>query len=126
TIAVLEIVNDDMPFLVASVLGELNEGGVGIRLVAHPIFAVRRDAAGYLMAFHGMRQAAATVPRESLIHIHIDRIVDEARRTEIVQALEQVLADIRVCVNDWRPMTERVQDAIAALKANPPREPPEE
>src|SRR5262249_27114924 len=62
TISVLEILNDDMPFLVDSVLGELNERGVGIGLVVHPIFAVRRDAAGYLMAFHGMRQAAATVP----------------------------------------------------------------
>src|SRR4051812_6116296 len=93
TISVLEIVNDDMPFLVDSVLGELSELGVSIRLVVHPIFSVRRDSAGYLMAFHGTRQAAASVPRESFIHIHVDRIEDEARRGEIVQALEQVLAD---------------------------------
>jgi glutamate dehydrogenase len=120
TISVLEIVNDDMPFLVDSVLGELSELGVAIRLVVHPVFAVRRDQAGYLMAFHGTRQAAASVPRESLIHIHVDRIEDEARRTEIVLALEQVLADIRVCVDDWRPMTERVQEAMVELKTNPP------
>ena len=120
TISVLEIVNDDMPFLVDSVLGELSDLGVAIRLVVHPVFAVRRDQAGYLMAFHGTRQAAASVPRESLIHIHVNRIEDEARRTEIVQALERVLGDIRVCVDDWRPMTERVQEVIAALKTNPP------
>ncbi|HLQ91040.1 MAG TPA: NAD-glutamate dehydrogenase [Xanthobacteraceae bacterium] len=126
TISVLEFVNDDMPFLVDSVLGELNELGVAIRLVVHPIFAVRRDSAGYLMAFHGTRQAAASAPRESFIQIHVDRIEDEARRSEIIQALEQVLADIRVCVDDWRPMTERVREAIAALKTNPPPGTPEE
>jgi glutamate dehydrogenase len=119
-VSVLEIVNDDMPFLVDSVLGELNDRGVGIRLVVHPIFSVRRDATGYLMGFHGTRPAAATVPRESFIHVHIDRIDDETHRREIVQALEQVLADVRVCVNDWRPMMGRVEEVIAGLKASPP------
>ena len=33
--------------------------------------------------------------RESFIHIHVERIDDEARRAEIVQALEQVLAEVR-------------------------------
>ena len=47
-------------------------------------------------------------PRESFIHIHVDRIDDEARRAEIVQALEQVLADVRRRVQDWRPMLGRV------------------
>ena len=47
----LDIVNDDMPFLVDSVLGELNERGLDIRLLVHPVFSVERDAAGALTAF---------------------------------------------------------------------------
>src|SRR5262249_50105469 len=85
SIFILEIINDDMPFLVDSIMNELSECGVGIRLVVHPIFAVRRDASGYLMAFHGTRPVAVSALRESFIHIHIDRIEDEARRGAIVQ-----------------------------------------
>ena len=39
---VVEIVNDDMPFLVDSVMGEIAERKPEIRLVAHPVFGVRR------------------------------------------------------------------------------------
>ena len=52
-ISVLEIVNDDMPFLVDSVMGELAERGLDVRLVVHPIFAVERDAAGRLRRVRG-------------------------------------------------------------------------
>src|SRR5262245_24745281 len=48
TISVIEIVNDDMPFLVDSVMGELAERGLDIRLVAHPIIAAERDKSGKL------------------------------------------------------------------------------
>ena len=42
------------------------------------------------------------------------------RRAEIVQALERVLAEVRICVQDWRPMVARVDEVIEELKANPP------
>src|SRR5262249_2494344 len=45
---------------------------------------------------------------------------EEARRAEIVEAIERVLADVRVCVHDWRAMITRVGNVIAELKANPP------
>src|SRR5690348_14224804 len=51
-ISVIEIVNDDMPFLVDSVMSQLNELGLDVRLVAHPIFAVDRDASGALAGLH--------------------------------------------------------------------------
>src|SRR5262249_6138753 len=117
--SVLEIVNDDMPFLVDSVLAELAERGIEVRFVVHPVLTVVRDAAGRLTAFKGAKPAAGAL-RESVIYIHIERIDEEARRAEIVEAIERVLADVRVCVQDWRAMAARVADVIAELKANPP------
>ncbi len=119
-ISVIEIVNDDMPFLVDSVMGELNERGIEIRLVAHPTFGVERDAQGRLKRFAPDARAGDGVFRESFIHIHVERIEDPIRRTEIVQALESALAEVRVCVQDWRAMLGRVGEVIADLKANPP------
>ena len=74
TISVIEIVNDDMPFLVDSVMGELNECGLDIRLVAHPIVATERDKSGKLKFAPTEAKSRNGDPRESFIHIHVDRI----------------------------------------------------
>ena len=124
SVSVLEIVNDDMPFLLDSVLGELAEQGLEVRLVVHPVFAVERDASGVLFAFRG--ESAPGEAGESFIHVHVERIEDEARRAEIVKALVQVLADVRVCVQDWKPTLARVNEVIAELKLSPPPLPVDE
>jgi glutamate dehydrogenase len=118
--SVLEIVNDDMPFLVDSVLAVLAERGIDIRFVVHPVLIVERDKAGRLTAFRGAKPGVAGALRESVIYIHTERIEEEARRAEIVEAIERVLSDVRVCVEDWRAMMARVAAEIAELKANPP------
>ena len=123
-ISVLEIANDDMPFLVDSVLGELAERGVDILLVAHPVLTLARDRQARLTAFGTVQ--SGTPRRESFIHIHMGRIEDEARRAEIVQGVAQVLAEVRVCVHDWRAMVERIEQVIANLKTHPPPVPREE
>ena len=116
--AVLEVLNDDMPFLVDSVLAELSERAVDIRLLVHPVFMVERDASGRLVAFKGARKGDGQ--RESFIHVHIADTDDEEERAAIVRALEAVLADVRVAVQDWRLMLARASEVAAELKANPP------
>jgi glutamate dehydrogenase len=118
TVSVLDIINDDMPFLLDSVVGELHQRGLGIRLLVHPVFTVERDTAGTLVAFKGVAKGEGL--RESFIHIHIEGVAEAARRAEIMRALEDVLAQVRVAVQDWRPMLEWLRAIIAELRANPP------
>jgi glutamate dehydrogenase len=118
TVAVLDIINDDMPFLLDSVVGELNQRGLDIRLLVHPVFAVERDSAGALTAFKGVAKDGGR--HESFIHIHIEGVAEAARRAEIVAALEDILAQVRVTVQDWRPMLEGLRAIIAELRADPP------
>src|SRR5262245_44957479 len=103
SISVIEVVNDNMPFLVDSVMGELNDRGLSVRLVAHPIFAVQRDHDGRLTAPPAEGAAKNGALHESFIHVHVDRVGDEQKRDEVVRAIEQVLAEVRLCVADWRP-----------------------
>ena len=63
TISVIEMVNDDMPFLVDSVMGELTERGLDVRLVAHPIIAAERDKGGKLKSEPRRGRRAATAGR---------------------------------------------------------------
>ncbi len=125
-VTVVEIVNDDMPFLFDSVMGELNEHGVEIRLVVHPVFTVERDVAGALIGFRGDGPTTGAAVRESFIHIHIERIEDDVRRAAILEGLSQALADVRVGVRDWRTMLTRISAMIAEMKSNPPPLPVED
>src|SRR5215831_19499709 len=120
TVSVLEVVNDDMPFLVDSVMGELNQRGLEISLVLHPIFTVERDRDGRLVAFKGVQPPGSGALRESFIHIHTERIDAAAKRAEVVEALSKVLRDVRLAVEDWRPMLARLGELIATLKDHPP------
>src|SRR5712692_5188184 len=43
---IIEVVNDDMPFIVDSVTAEINRRERNIHLLLHPIARVRRDEAG--------------------------------------------------------------------------------
>jgi glutamate dehydrogenase len=119
-VSVLEIINDDMPFIVDSVMAELSARHAKVRLVVHPIFAVARDAAGHLERVSTEEPATEGERRESFIHIHLDRIADVATQNTLILGLEQALADVSVAVHDWRPMLARVSDLIADMKANPP------
>jgi glutamate dehydrogenase len=117
-ISVLELVNDDMPFLVDSVVGELNRRGLAIRLFVHPVFVIARDGAGRIIDFEDVRAAGAR--RESFIHFDLAGTEDTAQRVEAVDALTSILADVRVCVQDWQPMLARIHGVIADLRTNPP------
>jgi glutamate dehydrogenase len=118
-VTVVEVVNENMPFLVDSVLGVLAEQGFQVRLVAHPILTVDREPDGALSAYRGLEPGEDHATRESLIHIHVDRIGDEARRTALETELQATLADVRICVADWKPMQQRVRAIIEDLKENP-------
>ncbi|WBL78364.1 NAD-glutamate dehydrogenase [Bradyrhizobium xenonodulans] len=120
-ISVLEILNDDMPFLFDSTLAELAEQGIEVALVAHPIIAVERDEQGKLMRFHGETlPAGARGTRESLIHLHITRMDVDADRQKLIVGLTMTLNDARACVTDWKPMRARIEEAIKIFSTNPP------
>jgi glutamate dehydrogenase len=120
-VTVIEIANDDMPFLVDSVMGEIGERKPEIRLVAHPVFGVRRIGA----KLDAIDAPKATAARESFIQIHLAPIADDACN-ELARALQIVLGEVRLAVVDWRAMRERVNANIAELQANPPPLPVDE
>src|SRR5476649_346508 len=92
-ITVIEICNDDMPFLLDSVLGEIAAQGPTVRLVAHPMFTVERDKGGSLVAWKGEAPTKAKEQRESFIHIHIE-CIDQERAAAMERALQVTLGEV--------------------------------
>jgi len=69
---VIEIVNDDMPFLVDSVTMGLNALNLTVHLVIHPIFRVVRDKAGAMTEIASAREEKKGSHRESFMQIQVD------------------------------------------------------
>ncbi|MDB5871194.1 MAG: NAD-dependent glutamate dehydrogenase, partial [Ramlibacter sp.] len=116
--SVIQIVNDDMPFLVDSTSLEINRQGLTLHLIVHPIFAVRRDKKGKLESI-GPQAQSPDAPRESWMHIEVDRLIDAEQRDALAAGIEQVLADVRAAVTDWRAMLAKLHEAIAELQRAP-------
>jgi len=127
-LTVLEIANDDMPFLLDSVLAELVERRLQVRFVVHPILAVTRAPDGTLSGFGGDADRAEfeNAPRESLIHLHLDRIDEAEDRQALVEALTGLLGEVRSATADHERMLAAVRSAIAAFREAPPPLPADE
>ena len=124
-VTVIEAVNEDMPFLLNSTIAELARQGLEARLVAHPILGIERDDDGRLTRFEGDARDGGA-PHESLIHLHVDRIDDDAELATLQAELDRTYDDIRAATRDFNAMRTRVADEIAELERTPGPVPEEE
>jgi glutamate dehydrogenase len=116
---VVEIVTDDMPFLVDSVTMELNRHGFGIHMVIHPVVRVRRDGSGQLLAVLDASDVSSGAPPEAFIHAEIGRISEPVLLKELGNDLDRVLGDVRLAVEDWAAMKGRVTETLEELGSGP-------
>src|SRR5271167_650536 len=115
---IIDVVNDDMPFLVDSINLALTERALTLHFLAHPIFAVSRDSIGTLRSLQ-RRPEPSQVARqrlESFQHLEADRIVDPAALKSLAAQIERSMRDARVACADWGRMQNaargRIDDSV--------------
>jgi glutamate dehydrogenase len=113
---IVEIVNDDMPFLVDSVAMEANRHGGVLHLIIHPILPVERAPDGTLVGL----ATGGSANRESFIHLEVDRITDAAALAALASDLARVLDDVRAAVTDWKAMQQKVRAIAVDIGSAPP------
>ncbi|NND44576.1 MAG: NAD-glutamate dehydrogenase [Xanthomonadales bacterium] len=110
---IIEMVNDDMPFLVDTanvVMAELN---LGVHLMVHPVIHVERDKQGRVKGFYATSEGKGEP--ESIIHMQVDRQNDPDALHKIESRLKSAMCDVRRTVEDWRPMLARADEAVEQL-----------
>jgi glutamate dehydrogenase len=119
-VTLLQIVNDNKPFLLDSTLAELEAGGREPLFVIHPILGVERRTDG---AFVRLATEGSGVPgtkRESMIEIVLDRLDDPGQRADLIRSLERVFGAVNAAVRDWSAMRTRIAEAARAWRDDPP------
>ena len=131
---VVQIVTDDMPFLVDSVSAELQRMERSVHLVVHPTMRVRRNAAGELeeLVLGDPSSSAGSsstsdpgdggfgLVRESWMHLEIDRDSDLSKCDELAEGLRRVLGNVRESVEDWPKMKATCSQVAQDLVDAPP------
>ncbi|HEY0901352.1 MAG TPA: NAD-glutamate dehydrogenase domain-containing protein, partial [Micavibrio sp.] len=98
---VIDIVNDDMPFLVDSVAAEIVRHGRIIATLLHPILQGPKGA-------------------QSHMHIALDNVLTQAAMDDMTANLEGVLRDVRAATSEWHQIKDKVKECQAALRLAPP------
>ena len=112
--SLLQVVTDDMPFLVDTVSMVVSDI-TPIHVVIHPVLKVARNGSGQLQAL-----GDAAGHAESVMYFEIDPLADEAAGAKLCAAVEAALEDVRLAVGDWAAMRSKMLSIADEL---PRREP---
>ncbi len=105
---ILEVITADKPFLVDTIMGEVNAQGGEVLAMFHPLAIVERDA-------KGKRVKNGEVVTESMMQVHIARCPEE-KRAAILNEVRAALADLEMAVADFADMRSRMDQVIDDLK----------
>lgn len=128
THTIIQIVADDMPFIVDSVRMELER----LKLTTHlMIFSggikVKRSASGQVEALYAFHNTDANNSQtESPFYVEVDRQTDLKTLNEIKRNLSRVLGDVLLAVTDWKAMCARVRESINVLDPKSMKQDPAE
>ncbi|ANN56328.1 NAD-glutamate dehydrogenase [Mesorhizobium loti NZP2037] len=116
-VTVITVVNDNMPFLFDSILGEITETSGEPTLVTHPVITVRHGKRGVeeILGDGNFAKDDGSHDRLSVIHVHIPRLTMEAANA-LTERLRKMLGQVHAAVKDWKPMLARLDQAISEFR----------
>ncbi|MBY0406946.1 MAG: NAD-glutamate dehydrogenase [Rickettsiales bacterium] len=114
---VIELINNDMPFLVDSLTAELSRQGFIIRETLHPIFRVSRDKKGTITHISAGEEKKAALAAESLIHFEVSALPETLTAEQLQTDLEWVLEYITAAVEDWQAIMAKALENIENVRS---------
>lgn len=117
THTILQVVIQDMPFLVDSIHMEINRLNLTTHLMIHiggiKVFRNKKHHVNDVLACHVQHHKASFL--EAPIYMEIDRQTDPKVLADIQRNIRRVLKNVRAPVEDWGLMRERLQETISEL-----------
>lgn len=114
---IIDIVQDDMAFLIDSVVAEIVRHGQMIHVLIHPTLNLEYKGKTDIKSFHAHYEAGRH--RLSLSHIQLRGVISDSQMEELRMGLEKVIEDARKATRDWIPMKEMLRKAQKQLSDAP-------
>ncbi|WP_375291708.1 NAD-glutamate dehydrogenase [Qipengyuania sp.] len=113
----IAIINPDMPFLVDSAAAAIAAAQVSIDTLVHPVVPVVRDQQGILDEI--LPDDPEPALYESMIYLETTR-ADARTRRELLQTLEETMADVHAAVADWTGLQDAMRADAQAIEGDHP------
>lgn len=121
-ICVVTLVNDNKPFLLDSIMSVINEHGLRIYLVSHPVIDVERQSKpGEVIFRRNIGMQNARIRRVSLIQFHLQQLSDIEVKA-LTASIELTLNQVNSAVRDWKPMIEELRQVKLSYQLTPLKE----
>ena len=114
---VLQVVNDDMPFIVDSIAAELAAQNLTIDVLFHPILNAARSKAGKLEDVRDDK--AEGYVTESYVYIELEQMLSPESADKLAARLSDVLDDVRAATRDWKGLMVRMDSVVRELETSP-------
>lgn len=114
---IVEILNDDMPFLVDSFSEELNRRGLKIYQIYHPVVNIKRNDDNQIIDITSVDKET-TKDAESIIHFQITHISDQDSIVQLEKAMLQIFESVRLAVSDWQKMVTKLDEIVVTIGQN--------
>lgn len=117
THTIIQIVTDDMPFLIDSIRMEINRLGLTTHLLIYiggiKVCRDKKHQVDNILSYHATHDVESTI--EAPLYMEIDRQTDPKVLAEIQKNVKRVLKDVQAAVEDWQAMQDRVRESIDEL-----------
>ncbi|MBT5939490.1 MAG: hypothetical protein HOG95_06135, partial [Rhodospirillaceae bacterium] len=100
----IEVVMEDMPFLVDSVTANLAQSGITVLQVTHPILRSERGKDGSLKEILSKETSDVPISVEAVMSFEVTQLTPAARLKDLLSQMKSVLNDVRAAVEDWQPV----------------------
>ena len=121
THTIIEIAQDDMPFLVDSIQMELNRRNLTTHSVIHVGgLKVIRNGDNNITEIYSPGPTTEKCAKEAVIFIAIDRQTEAGAIGELEKSISEIINDVRYTVEDWKKMLTQVDNVLVELEKTPP------
>jgi glutamate dehydrogenase len=114
---IIEIITEDMPFLVDSVRMAINRLSITAHLLLHSPIAVKRDKSHMVESLLDTKKEGHG--KQTIFLIEIDRQTSKKALQDIEKELHSVLDEVQLAVSDWMPMKNKLKEIIAGYDKQP-------
>ena len=113
---VIQIVNDDMPFIVDSIAAELAAQNLTVDVLFHPILNAARGKAGKLEEVRDDK--AKNFITESYVYIELEQMLSQEIADKLAARLHEILNDVRDATHDWKSLMGKMDEVVRWMEAS--------
>jgi len=113
---IIDIINKDVPFLVDSVVAFLDQHGIKIKRIMHPIYYTKRQKDNKLLNIDNCEDDNKSFNQESIMQLHVEKIGSEEEVKIIYDNLKKILDSVHLVVGDWKKMLDLAENAKSQIE----------